>query len=85
VVARLGVLAPHAAERSVHIDGPRYARPGAWGHLLNEHYLRGIEEAQRPGRKRGPAHETADPFVPLDDGAAVPRLYRYLNGGSPGD
>ena len=72
----------------MHIDGPRYVRPGAWGHLLNEHYLRGIEEAQRPGRKRGPAHESADPFVPLGadgDAAAVPRLYRYLNGGAPRD
>ena len=89
VVARLGVLAPNPAERSVHIDGPRYARPGAWGHLLNEHYLRGIEQAQRPGRKRGPAHESAEPFVLLDDAraadATVPRLYRYLNGGSPRD
>ena len=57
-----------------------------WGHLLNEHYLRGIEEAQTPGRKRGPAHESAEPFVPLDgESEAVPRLYRYLNGGSPAD
>jgi hypothetical protein len=89
VVARLGMLAPRPSERSVVIDGPRYARPDAWGHLLNEHYLRGIEDAQRPGRKRGPQVESADPFILLDAdnqaGAGVPRLYRYLNGGAPRD
>ena len=31
VVARLGVLAPHSAERSVHIDGSRYRAPACGG------------------------------------------------------
>jgi hypothetical protein len=85
IVARLGVLAPNPKRWNVEIDGPRYERVGAWGHLLNEHYLAPIERAQKKGRKRGPRTETADPFVLVNSdvfpAARVPRIYRYLNGG----
>jgi len=86
IVARLGVLAPNAARRGVHIDGPRYARKQAWGHLLNDYYLLPIERAQKRARKRGPRTTTADPYVllnPDDFPGETPRLYRYLNGGTP--
>ena len=87
IVARLGALAPHPVERGVMIQGPRYERKGAWGHLLNEHYLRGIERAQKDGRKRGPKRESTDPYVLINEvkhpDAEVPRLFRYINGGSP--
>lgn len=87
IVARLGMLAPHPTARGVAIDGPRYERKDAWGHLLNRHYLHAIERTQRKGRKRGPRHERAAPYVLINErdyaNAAVPRLYRYLNGGSP--
>jgi len=87
IVARLGGLAPNRKESGVEIDGPRYERRGAWGHLLNEHYLRGIEQAQKSGRKRGPRRESADPYVLINasehSDAEVPRFFRYINGGSP--
>jgi len=91
VVARLGMLAPHPDRRDIHIDGPRYIRPGGWGHLLNAHYLYDIDRAQRRGRKPGAGGQGADPFrpyLPNDapdqlDHPLVPRLYGYLNGGSP--
>lgn len=88
IVARLGMLAPHAGARGVDIAGPKYVRRGAWGHLLNEHYLLPIDAAQRAGRVRGRSGGCA-PFelmnveVPHDpDG---PRLFAYLNGGTPPD
>lgn len=86
IVARLGMLAPDAAGRGVVIDGPRYIHRGAWGHLLNEHYLRPIEQQQKVGRRRGGRGGRA-PFDVLDPDslpdATLPRLYSYLNGGSP--
>jgi hypothetical protein len=87
LVARLGMLAPHSTLRDVHIDGPQYVRRGAWGHLLNDCYLRPIEHVQRKGRKRGPRlSSTAAPYELLNQKefpGTVPRLYHYLNGGSP--
>jgi len=87
IVARLGMLAPNPDERGVEIKGPRYERKGAWGHLLNEHYLRGIEQEQKNGRKRGPSGESAKPYVLINPSdhpeAEVPRLFRYINGGFP--
>jgi hypothetical protein len=84
IVARLGVLAPRPDSRSIHIDGPRY--PRARGHLLNAHYLAPIEHAQKKDRKPGRRRNDASPFVPRNageyPGAAVPRLYSYINGGS---
>lgn len=85
IVARLGMLAPNRDETGVVIDGPLYERRGAWGHLLNDHYLRGIEQAQKSGRKRGPKTESADPYVLIsptgDPDAESPRLFHYINGG----
>jgi hypothetical protein len=88
VVARLGVLAPHPAARGVRIDGPRYQRLGAWGHLLNEYYLACIERAQMKGHRPGPRTHTAIPYALINANefptATVPRIYQYLNGGMPG-
>lgn len=88
IVARLGMLAPNSTERSIKIQGPRYMRKAAWGHLLNEHYLLPIEAAQRVGRQKKP-RGGPQPFVPLEDeqksASETPRLYYYINGGSPPD
>jgi len=87
IVARLGVLAPAPRKRGIRIDGPRYERKRAWGHLLNRHYLSAIDRRQRTGNMQGPVDDSAAPFVLLDPAAwpdeTQPRLYRYLNGGEP--
>jgi hypothetical protein len=89
LVARLGMLAPAPTRRGIQIDGPQYIRRGAWGHLLDDYYLRPIEEAQQEGRKRGPKQPgSAAPYELLNHKefpGAIPRLYEYLNGGSPPD
>ena len=85
IVASLGMLAPDAARWGIRIDGPHYMRRGAWGHLLNAHYLYPIADAQRRGRQRGGTGSAA-PFVHLNpDGEDpdCPRLFAYINGGSP--
>jgi hypothetical protein len=84
IVARLGMQAPRPAEWRITIAGPRYVRPGAWGHLLNEHYLRPIELGQKVGRRRGGRGGTT-PFTRIlgADTGVTPRLYAYLNGGAP--
>jgi pimeloyl-ACP methyl ester carboxylesterase len=87
IVARLGMLAPNAEARSIEISGPRFVRLGAWGHLLNMHYLYPMAEVQRHGRRRG-GMGTAAPFVALGNGrdeTTIPRLYGYINGGTPAD
>ena len=81
IVARLGMLAPAPDRWEVRIDGSRFVRPGAWGHLLNAHYLYPIADVQRQGRRRG-GSDSALPFVSLDANS-VPRLYGYINGGTP--
>ena len=89
IVARLGMQAPDAHTRRIQIQGPRYVRPGAWGHLLNAHYLYPIADAQRHGRRRGGAG-TAAPFVAIGQtgsevgwaAESTPRLFRYINGGA---
>jgi len=87
IVARLGVLAPAPRKRGIVIEGPRYERKRAWGHLLNRHYLRAIDHRQRTGNKLGPVDDTAEPFILLDPAAwpdeLQPRLFRYINGGEP--
>lgn len=82
LVARLGMLAPNAAGKGIRIDGPCWLHPGAWGHLLGEHYLYPIEKVQRQRRKPGGTGD-ANPFVAVSDqfGAAAPRLFGYVNGG----
>src|SRR6266540_3930268 len=86
IVARLGMLAPRAAQWGIAIDGPRYAYRNGWGHLLNEHYLLAIEQAQKEGRKRGGRGGRA-PYELVNADAfpdtMVPRLFSYLNGGAP--
>jgi hypothetical protein len=79
------MLAPHAEAHGIRIDGPRYVRRGAWGHLLNAHYLDAIERAQRAGHRRG-GRGGAAPYERLDRTAApggAPRLFAYINGGTP--
>jgi len=87
IVARLGMLAPHADERDISIDGPCYRHDGAWGHLLNRHYLRAIDRSQRSGHKHGPTHGGAAPYVLLNPedfpDERQPKIYNYINGGSP--
>jgi hypothetical protein len=86
IVARLGMLAPDPKQRNIRIEGPIYMQPGAWGHLLNEHYLLPIERSQRVGRKKR-GKGGCDPFIPVygTDLKAedTPRLFAYINGGSP--
>ena len=86
IIARLGMLAPKAAKWGIVIDGPCYVRQDGWGHLLNQHYLLGIEQAQKVGRKRGgqgggAPYElgTVDTFPDTTE----PRLFTYMNGGTP--
>jgi hypothetical protein len=56
--------------------------------LLDEHYLTPIDDRQRHGRKPG-GNGKCDPFVPLPNQkgtvakSTVPRLFAYINGGSP--
>jgi hypothetical protein len=86
IVARLGMQAPEPERWGIHIDGPRFVRPGAWGHLLNMHYLYPILDAQRVGRRRG-GRGTPAPFLRAgavrNGNGHAPRLYDYLNGGTP--
>ena len=86
LVARLGMLAPHLAAEEIAIDGPAWVHRGAWGHLLNAHYLRHIDLAQGGSARPGPVTATADPFEPYGEtGRSAPRLYGYINGGTPAD
>ena len=86
VVARLGMLAPNAAKWQIAIDGPRYVDRDAWGHLLNQHYLIAVEQMQKVGRKWG-GHGGRAPYTLLNPDAfpdiTIPRLFSYINGGSP--
>lgn len=82
IVARLGMLAPRAAERTIKIDGQRYMRHGGWGHLLNEHYLYPLAAVQRRGRRHGGTGGAA-PFAAVNGTQDAPRLYAYINGGAP--
>ena len=87
LVARLGVLAPCREEAgctAVEIDGPVYERKGhgrlkrgAWGHLLNEHYLFPVEDYLKRGR-HGSESTPYPPRRPHD--AEEPRLYSYFGG-----
>ncbi len=86
IVARLGMFARQDDERKVHIEGATYERREAWGHLLNVDYLLPIADEQKRGHKRG-GRCGSDPFSlvraePYGYGE-VPRLYGYINGGSP--
>ena len=75
-----------SAINGIVLDGKRFVRPNAWGHLLNQHYLYPIADAQRHGRRHG-GSGTSAPFVLVypDPGEQTPdpRLFAYINGGSP--
>ena len=84
LVARLGMLAPDRKAEEIAIDGPLWVHRGAWGHLLNAHYLRAIDLAQGGGSSPGPATATAKPYEQFGGAAATaPRLFAYINGGKP--
>jgi hypothetical protein len=77
IVARLGVLANTSGPGRVRIGGDRYRRDGAWGHLLNAHYLYPMMSSLSLGDQRGG-------LAPLPGNRfQVPRLFEYLGGNSP--
>ena len=81
LVARLGMLAPDPDKRHIKISGPRFRHDGAWGHLLNAHYLTDIDRAQR--QRVQAATPNATPYVLIEQSAppgTAPRLFDYLNG-----
>lgn len=89
IVARLGMLAPDQEHTGIAIDGPIYMKRNAWGHMLNEHYLKEIERAQRVRLKKGgQGRNNTSPYrqVGIDPNIVpqTPRLYAYINGGAPG-
>jgi hypothetical protein len=78
LVARLGVLSPND---KIDIDGPRFVRRGAWGHLLNEHHLYPIDDYLYPREAQA---SPDDPYPPLEGRRTKrPRLYRYFHGKRP--
>ncbi|MGZ6565430.1 MAG: hypothetical protein ACXVH1_38900 [Solirubrobacteraceae bacterium] len=80
LVARLGMLAPDRRREHIHIDGPCFKHEGAWGHLLNAHYLIDIDREQR---QRKPPTDASAPYVLIEHSASpgtVPLLFSYLNG-----
>jgi hypothetical protein len=83
LVARLGMLAPNPHKRHVEISGPRFRHDGAWGHLLNAHYLIDIDETHRPRANAAATAPGARPYVLITGTAragTIPRLFSYLNG-----
>ncbi|HZE15988.1 MAG TPA: hypothetical protein VE197_09930 [Mycobacterium sp.] len=82
LVARLGMLAPDPDKRHIEISGPRFIHNGAWGHLLNAHYLIDIDRAQR--QRADAVTPNTDPYRLIEGSAppgTLPRLFDYLNGG----
>ena len=57
---------------------------GAWGHLLNIHYLRAIEQAQQIPGQPVPASDPGAPYRLINASEfpeiAAPRLFSYLGG-----
>lgn len=86
IVARLGIQAPNPDTWDIHIDGPRYVTPNTWGHLLNEHYLRPVEQHQKVRYIKG-GQGGVDPYQLINPDSfspdLTPRLFAYINGGSP--
>jgi hypothetical protein len=77
IVARLGVLANVSGPGSVRIGGDKYCSEGAWGHLLNAHYLYPIMQARDKG-------DPAGGLVLLKSKQLkVPRLFTYLDAKTP--
>jgi hypothetical protein len=83
IVARLGVLSPlrgdgPESEAPIEIDGPTFMQRGAWGHLLNDHYLTPIDHYLYPGSRRYRREE--DPYPAIGQGPQESRLYGYFHG-----
>jgi hypothetical protein len=77
LIARLGVLAPPHGIGSARIDGDCYRRDGAWGHLLNAHYL----NPMLVDLTMGASGQELTPFP--ENLLTRPRLYDYFGGGTP--
>ena len=77
LVARFGLLSPPHGIGSARIEGERYRRDGAWGHLLNAHYLIPMIEDMKSG---GGAGRLA---VIGENLRATPRLWEYHAGRTP--
>ena len=85
VVARLGVLSPlrSRGDASVEIDGPVFEQKGAWGHLLNEHYLTAIDDHLGSGDSKH--SRDYNPYLPQTEHLGRSRLYEYFRGKRPED
>lgn len=84
LVARLGMLAPRPEGCDIQIAGPRFVHDGAWGHLLNAHYLIDIDKAQHRRADGEDASPGAAPYSLVEGTAppgATPHIFRYLDGG----
>ncbi|MFT3921589.1 MAG: hypothetical protein QM778_03550 [Myxococcales bacterium] len=76
LVAQLGMLSPAHGLGSTRILGDRYERKGAWGHLLNAHYLVPLKKELQTDQGT-----LLEPFH--DNLRTTPRLHEYLDGKSP--
>lgn len=88
IVARLGVLSPlrgtgTQTEALIEIDGPIFVQRGAWGHLLNEHYLMPVDDYLYPGSRTHRREE--NPYPAVGEGPPESRLYEYFHGKRPAD
>ena len=82
LVARLGVLSPLRRSKPsvIQIDGAVFEKQGddAWGHLLNQHYLFGIEDFLHAQNK------VNSPYISTGKTQlSQPRLYEYYDGQRP--
>lgn len=84
-VANLLKLSLHRgdAEPLIQIDGPMFVQRGAWGHLLNEHYLSRIDDFLYP--RTGRHHRDEDPYPRVGKERSRSRLYDYFHGKRPED
>jgi hypothetical protein len=81
-IARLGVLGSGEGPREARIGGERFVRRGAWGHLLNAHYLHPMEQEWRALQDGKPNLGIALKALPFNE-ARTPRLFEYFGGASP--
>jgi hypothetical protein len=81
-IARLGVLGAGEGPREARIGGERFVRRGAWGHLLNAHYLHPMEQEWRALQDGRPALGIPLKALPFNE-ARLPRLFDYFGGASP--
>jgi hypothetical protein len=83
LMAHLGMLAPAGPHPGAYrIGGERFLRRGAWGHLLNAHYLWPMEQEWR-ALARDPDTAPRSDWRPLPGNQARrPRLPAYFGGES---